>query len=531
MNFNHDDNSSSRHRPPNIITEYLSYDNTKSLTRADSLHNPVYLRNTSPESNDQLSSKSPLRPLYDESVFPLGGQQSKLNDNQSTSSHDSRIFEVQGQNPVSRDSYTDSIPLRNNPAFLHKDESVTDHVYDAPVQQSNFPGNQDKKTGGILSNYLSSEPTAKLPWMTYALTIIQCVVFIIEIIKNAQLTGSPIEFQPSFNPMIGPSPYILINMGARYTPCMHAVDGIQTRTTGGAINWPCPNTTSNNVADCQLTDLCGFNMPASKNPQYPGQNIPLNKFTNQPDQWFRFILPIFLHAGLIHIGFNMLLQVTLGKEIELTIGSIRFFLVYISSGIFGFVLGGNFAASGIASTGASGALFGILALNLLDLFYTWGERRSPMKDFAYLMLDIIISFVLGLLPGLDNFSHIGGFLMGLALGICILHSPNAFRKKINQKNLPYTPVSQIKMTNDSRSGISFLRSPVDFFRGRRIAWWAWWLVRVGSLVFVFIVFILLLKNFYSFRKTCSWCKYLSCIDINNWCDIGNLQLTTISGPT
>ncbi|CAJ2661540.1 unnamed protein product [Trifolium pratense] len=272
--------------------------------------------------------------------------------------------------------------------------------------------------------------------------------------------------------MIGPSPYVLINMGARYTPCMHAVDGLQTRMSGGEVNWPCPNTTSIDVANCQLNNLCGFNMPSTQNPIYPGQNIPLNEFSNQPDQWFRFIIPIFLHAGIIHIGFNMLLQMTLGKEMEFAIGSIRFFLVYMCSGIFGFVLGGNFAASGIASTGASGALFGILALNLLDLFYTWGERKSPFKDLTYIMLDIIISFVLGLLPGLDNFSHIGGFFMGLALGICILHSPNALRKRINQELLPYTPVSQTKSSFNDRPNFSlasFIRNPIEFFRGRRVA--------------------------------------------------------------
>lgn len=313
--------------------------------------------------------------------------------------------------------------------------------------------------------------------------------------------------------MIGPSPYVLINMGARYVPCMHAVDGIQTRLSGGEINWPCPNTTSNDVANCQLNNLCGFNMPASQNPVYPGQDIALNEFKNQPDQWFRFIIPIFLHAGIIHIGFNMLLQMTLGREMEIAIGPIRYFLVYISAGIFGFVLGGNFAATGIASTGASGALFGILALNLLDLLYTWGERRSPWKDFAFIMLDVVISFILGLLPGLDNFSHIGGFLMGLVLGVCILHSPNSLRQRINDAP-PYTPVSQIKASNGDRpdAGVTgFVKSPVEFFKGRKPAWWAWWFVRLGGLVFVFIVFILLLNNFYTYRKTCSWCKYLSCI--------------------
>lgn len=198
---------------------------------------------------------------------------------------------------------------------------------------------------------------------------------------------------------------------------------------------------------------------------------------------------------------------------EIAIGPIRFFLVYMASGIFGFVMGGNFAAEGIASTGASGSLFGIIALTLLDLLYTWKQRSSPWKDFAFIALDVVISFVLGLLPGLDNFSHIGGFLMGIVLGICILHSPASLQERI-RRDPPYTPIAQVKASDgdDPNAGITgFARNPVGFFKGRKGAWWAWWLVRVASLVAVFIVFILLLNNFYVYRKTCSWCKYLSCL--------------------
>lgn len=289
-------------------------------------------------------------------------------------------------------------------------------------------------------------------------------------------------------------------------PCMHNVVGIQDRTS--PIAWPCPNTTDTSVANCQLSNLCGFN--GVPNPLYDGD---INQ-TPEPNQWFRFIIPMFLHAGIIHIGFNMLLQMTLGREMEIAIGPIRFFLLYMCSGIFGFVLGGNFAASGIASTGASGSLFGIVALTLLDLLYTWRERPSPWKDLAFIALDVVISFVLGLLPGLDNFSHIGGFLMGLVLGICILHSPNSLRKRINQDEPPYTPVDQIQASDGDRSnnGISaFAKNPIGFFKGRKPAWWAWWLIRALSLAAVFIIFVLLLNNFYVYRKTCSWCKYLSCI--------------------
>lgn len=301
---------------------------------------------------------------------------------------------------------------------------------------------------------------------------------------------------------------------------MHNVHGIQDSTE--TITWPCPNSTTL-TGNCTLSELCGFS--GVPNPLYDGN---FNQ-SPEPNQWFRFIVPMFMHAGIIHIGFNMLLQVTLGKEMELIIGPIRFFLVYVASGIFGFVLGGNFAATGIASTGASGALFGVIALTLLDLLYKWEERAKPWVDLAFIGLDVVISFVLGLLPGLDNFSHIGGFFMGLVLGICILHSPNSLQKRIGQ-DPPYTPMNRLNPYpngGDKNTGVvGFAKAPVGFFKGRKPAWWAWWLVRAASLVFVFIVFILLLQNFYKYKKTCSWCKYLSCLPVNNWCDIGNISSQT-----
>jgi hypothetical protein len=257
---------------------------------------------------------------------------------------------------------------------------------------------------------------------------------------------------------------------------------------------------------------------------------------------------MFLHGGLIHIGFNLLLQLTMAREMEIAIGNIRFAIVYFSSGIFGFVLGGNFAAPAIASTGASGCLFGILALELLSLIYAWNERRSPGKELIWILVDIIISFVLGLLPGLDNFSHIGGFLMGLAAGICFLHSPSILRQRIGDDpaaTLPYRNINSEADLNNSKAGLvssstatltakpadmaAFTRSPVGFFKGRKPLWWAWWLLRVGALIGVLVGFIVLLNNFYKYRSTCSWCKYLSCLDVNHWCDIGNLTFDQTNG--
>ena len=324
----------------------------------------------------------------------------------------------------------------------------------------------------------------------------------------ATLTGSPIMLKPSFNPMIGPSTYVLINMGARFVPCMHNVEGIQNATT--VVYWPCPWSKSNDPSlpenQCTLSQLCGFG--GVPEPKYaPGASMDDKP---EPNQWFRFIIPIFMHAGVIHIGFNLLLQLTLGRDMERSIGSIRFFLVYMCSGIFGFVMGGNFAATGIASTGASGSLFGIIALTLLDLFYSWKDRMNPVKDLSYILLNVIISFVLGLLPGLDNFSHIGGFLMGLALGICVLHSPNSLRRRIGG-DVPYASSHVSGGYASQGTPPSFFKNPVGFFKGRKPLWWAWWLIRAGALILVLVVFILMLNNFYVYHTKCSWCKYLSCM--------------------
>jgi len=340
--------------------------------------------------------------------------------------------------------------------------------------------------------------------------------------------------------MIGPSPYVLINMGARYQPCMHSMDEIQGSST--TISWPCPNATSltGNSVTCDLSTLCGFSGVPDPHPGGSVNDSPM------PNQWFRFIVPIFLHAGLVHIGFNLLLQLTLGRDMEKAIGPIRFTLVYFSAGIFGFVLGGNFAANGIASTGCSGSLFGILALTLLDLLYNWNDRPKPVKDLLFIIFDVAIAFVLGLLPGLDNFSHIGGFLMGIVLGICILRSPPALRRRMGEADAPYGAAVPPRDGGTREGIVAFAKQPAGFFQGRRGLWWLWLLVRAGALLGIIVGFIVLLKNFYVWRTGCSWCKYLSCLvgqnilssacpiliapqPINDWCTLGQLSLTTTTG--
>ncbi|KAI1739989.1 rhomboid-domain-containing protein [Xylaria scruposa] len=475
---------------------------------------------------------SPFETVFDDHVYPSQTHppSSSLDTSQQSFAHDTRYHGAgsPGGSPVG----TDEIPLRQQNKPLGYLNESTDHVYDAEPTTRRRGATKSKALGFGQLGMLGSD-RKRIPIIVYLFSVIQIAVFIAELVKAAQLTGSPIQTSPSFNPMIGPSQQVLINMGSRYVPCMKNVNGIQNYVPPAGVNliepgfpFPCPNSTTNNPNSpsnqCSLSELCGFD--GVPNPEWLGADGLSQK--PEPNQWFRFITPIFLHAGFVHIGFNLLLQLTMGRDIEIAIGSIRFFLVYVSAGIFGFVLGGNFAASGISSTGASGALFGIIAITLLDLLYSWNERRNPGRELFFILLEIVISFVLGLLPGLDNFSHIGGFIVGLSLGISVLHSPNFLRRRIGEDHFggpSYSSVGGSAVT--SVAFPAFYRNPVGFFKGRKPLWWGWWLLRAGFLILVIVVFIVLLNNFYSNQNHCSWCKYLSCIPVNGWCDIGNINVT------
>ena len=471
---------------PSLYSNAPSYSNPPSYTTQQHLGAQPPGHQGSPSN----PSASPFDTVFDDQAYPANSYQSATSSRQHLTGQDTAYHGTSDETL----GLQDGIPLQDRNAKNPTDDN--DHVYEAPSRNKK----QGVKFGelGMLGAYGN-----RIPWVVYIFTAAQIGVFIGEIAKNIIETGSPIMIHPSFNPMIGPSTYIMINFGARFVPCMHNVDGITNANE--TISWPCPNTTSSSSSSytCTLSELCGFG--GIPEPKYSADASMSD--TPEPNQWWRFIVPMFMHAGLIHIGFNLLLQLTMGKEMEKSIGSLRFFLVYVSSGIFGFVLGGNYAAVGLASTGASGSLFGVIALNLLDLLYSWSDRVSPVKDLSFIMLDIVISFVLGLLPGVDNFSHIGGLLMGLALGLSVLHSPNALRRRIGDE-APYSTVSS-GYTGDKPPG--FLKNPIGFFKGRKPLWWAWWLVRVGAIILVFVVFIVLLNNFYIYRKTCSWCKYLSCL--------------------
>ena len=123
--------------------------------------------------------------------------------------------------------------------------------------------------------------------------------------------------------------------------------------------------------------------------------------------WYRIATGGFLHAGLLHLGFNMFALYFLGTLLEPAVGSWRFAGIYVVS-----LLGGAFGALLLDpqtyTVGASGAVFGLMAAAFLI------ARRRGMDDLAsqvglFVVINLVFTF------SIPNIS-IGGHLGGLAAG-------------------------------------------------------------------------------------------------------------------
>ena len=126
--------------------------------------------------------------------------------------------------------------------------------------------------------------------------------------------------------------------------------------------------------------------------------------------WWRLFTYGFLHAGLLHIGFNMFLLWLLGRELEPQLGTPRFLGIYFSSLLAG-AFGALLFSPDAATVGASGAIFGLMGA-AAAIMYSRGI--NPFQTD----IGMLILFNLGLGFFVSNVSiggHIGG-LVGGALG-------------------------------------------------------------------------------------------------------------------
>ncbi|XP_052171928.1 RHOMBOID-like protein 1 isoform X2 [Diospyros lotus] len=140
-------------------------------------------------------------------------------------------------------------------------------------------------------------------------------------------------------------------------------------------------------------------------------------------QGWRLITCIWLHAGVLHLLGNMLSLLVIGIRLEQEFGSVRIGLLYLISGFAGSVLSALFIIQSNISVGASGALFGLLGGMLSELITNWTIYVNKVAGLLTLVVVIVINLALGILPHVDSFAHIGGFISGFLLGFVFLIRP------------------------------------------------------------------------------------------------------------
>ncbi len=135
----------------------------------------------------------------------------------------------------------------------------------------------------------------------------------------------------------------------------------------------------------------------------------------QNGEWYRIVTSGFLHFGILHIAMNMLLLWQLGQLLEPALGQAKFALLYFAS-MFGGAVGALALTPNGLTGGASGAVFGLMAAASVG-FQQRGVNPMRTGIGATLLLNLLITFTI---PGISIGGHLGGALMGAAVGYVML---------------------------------------------------------------------------------------------------------------
>ncbi|KAL6321320.1 hypothetical protein AAG906_016354 [Vitis piasezkii] len=173
----------------------------------------------------------------------------------------------------------------------------------------------------------------------------------------------------------------------------------------------------------------------------------------------------------------------------------RIGVIYLLSGFGGSVLSSLFIQNSI-SVGASGALFGLLGAMLSELITNWSMYTNRAAALLTLLVIVAVNLTVGILPRVNNFAHIGGFVTGFFLGFILMPRPQF--GWIEGRNLPA----------DVR-----VKSKYKAYQ------YVCWLVSLVLLIAGFTVGLVMLYKGKNGSEHCHWCHYLSCVPTSSWkCD-------------
>ncbi|CCI81812.1 rhomboid family intramembrane serine protease [Lactobacillus hominis] len=144
-----------------------------------------------------------------------------------------------------------------------------------------------------------------------------------------------------------------------------------------------------------------------------------NLIVASQDQFWRLFTAQFLHIGWLHLASNAVMIYYVGQYLEPIIGSWRFLLIYLLSGVGGNLLSFACGSDYSVAAGASTALFGLFGAIIAIYF----KNKQIPAIFALgrqaLALAIINLFLDLFMKDIDILGHIGGLAAGFFLSIAI----------------------------------------------------------------------------------------------------------------
>ena len=142
-------------------------------------------------------------------------------------------------------------------------------------------------------------------------------------------------------------------------------------------------------------------------------------------RWWTVLSAGWLHGGLLHIVFNLLWVRQLAPAAAEAYGAARMVVIYTVAGACGFLLSSlagrylfflpRFLAGARFTIGASAAIFGLLGA-IVHFSRRRGSSAVGRQALGYALVLGLFGFVM---PGVDNWAHLGGFLGGYAASVLL----------------------------------------------------------------------------------------------------------------
>ncbi|MBR8826461.1 MAG: rhomboid family intramembrane serine protease [Gomphosphaeria aponina SAG 52.96 = DSM 107014] len=155
-----------------------------------------------------------------------------------------------------------------------------------------------------------------------------------------------------------------------------------------------------------------------------GGLVPAKVFSGQ---WWRLLSANFLHFGWLHLLTNMIGLFFLGRFVELSLGAVRYLIVYFLSGVGGMLafslLAINLGDQEFILVGASAAIMGLVGIITLLFLRLWYQEKSRLaaQRLTFLCLIIGVQFAFDISsPDVSFLTHVFGMMIGFFTGMIIL---------------------------------------------------------------------------------------------------------------